>query len=260
MSVTPNGYTEDQTPSFEFQSSEPGVLSCRITSDSSSPSFQPCASPFVPAAPLPRDVFYTFEVKAVDAAGNVDSTPAAWEFNVETPITKDQQTAELVAALLLPDAETRDVPALCGEDAAIDCPGGSPAPPDDDQLSTSSTRSVVSAGPNTDSYNVTVTHGAQTLSPAVISRSGTDCNLGLNSTSGTSPHWTIFLQLSFGSEPQFVPGGTYISSLPLSVTGIERADWVIGGSFICASTDFLATTDVAEIYPFMADANTLRLS
>lgn len=250
LSPYPNGYTEDQSPSFTFSSTEPGSFECRITSTSSSPSFEPCESPFTPASPLPRDAFYTFEARAIDAAGNVDSTPASWDFDVETPVTEDQQTAELAAAIYFPDAADMDVPASCGGTNPVDCPNGTPLPADEDQLSTASSRSVVSGGVNSHRYDVTVTHGAQTLSPVVVTVSGSDCNLTFNSANGMSDHWTITESLGFvtGDYVGGAPGGKYISP-QTSVSGVESADYALGGTVFCSSaSSFFSASNFAGIY------------
>jgi hypothetical protein len=252
-----NGYTEDQTPSSTFVSSEPGTFKCRITSASSSPPFVPCESTYTPSSSLPRDAFYTVEAKAIDEAGNVDPTPGFWDFDVETPITEDQQTAELAAAIYFPDAAAMDVPASCGGTNPVDCPNGSPLPADDDQLSTASSRNVVWAGANSHRYDVTATHDAQTLSPIVLTTSSAgDCNLTLNSANGTGAHWTISDSLVFVTEEQghTFPGGRFISPQNFSVGGFETADFALGGSTLCDAANAqraFFTSSLAAEYPYM---------
>lgn len=253
-----SGYTEDQTPSFEFDADEPGSIECRITSGGSTPSFEPCTSPFTVASPLARDAFYTFEARAIDEAGNVDATPGSWDFDVETPITEDQQTAELAAAVLFPDSAHMDVPASCGSSNPIDCPGGTPSPPNADQLSTASRRSVVWAGANTHRYDVTVTHDSQTLSPIVVGIPSGECNLTLNSAGGSIAHWAIADQLSFVTEQNghTYPGGRHIASNP-TLSGVEAADFGFAGSLSCEFANsqmaFYANS-FAAAYPDMIGA------
>jgi hypothetical protein len=57
--------TEDVTPTFRFDSSEPGsTFECRLTQD-----YFPCSSPLTPGSPLP-DGPHAFNVRAIDAPGN----------------------------------------------------------------------------------------------------------------------------------------------------------------------------------------------
>jgi hypothetical protein len=77
----PSGATTDDSPMFAFSSSEPGsTFECRLDSSQES-AFGPCASPksyiSLPLGP------HNFEVRAIDAAANVDPTPAARSFTIE---------------------------------------------------------------------------------------------------------------------------------------------------------------------------------
>ena len=74
----PTGPTNDTTPTFTF-SSEAGVtFECRVVGAA----FAPCSSPFTTAAL--SDGSKTFEVRAVDAAGNTDPSPASRTVTIET--------------------------------------------------------------------------------------------------------------------------------------------------------------------------------
>jgi hypothetical protein len=79
----PSGPTDDPTPSFAFSSDEPGSsFECRFDADP----FAPCSGPgetHTPPDPLP-DGPHTFEVRAIDAAGNPDPLPASRAFDVDT--------------------------------------------------------------------------------------------------------------------------------------------------------------------------------
>jgi hypothetical protein len=253
-----NGYTEDQTPSSTFESSEPASFECRITTAGSSPPFEPCDTPFTPASPLARDAFYTIEARAIDAAGNVDPTPGSWDFDVETPISEDQPTLDLAAATYFPDSGNRDVLAICAGSTPIDCPGGTALPPDNDQISTASSRSLVSVGGGTHRYDLTATHDSQTLNPVVLTLQGADCNLTWNSANGATPHWTITESLNFVTETQghTVPGGKFISPSNISMTGVDSSDFAIGGSFTCTSgSSFYPSSALAAQYPSVVGAD-----
>jgi arylsulfatase A-like enzyme len=78
----PSGPTNDSSPSFAFSSSDPGSsFECRLDSTQDS-DFQPCDSP--KSYSSLADGAHTFEVRAVDSAGNVDLTPASRDFTVDT--------------------------------------------------------------------------------------------------------------------------------------------------------------------------------
>jgi hypothetical protein len=75
----PAGATSDATPTFTLTSSEPGAaFECRVDDAA----FAPCESPHT-TAPL-ADGEHTFEVRAIDPAGNADPTPASRAFTVDT--------------------------------------------------------------------------------------------------------------------------------------------------------------------------------
>jgi arylsulfatase A-like enzyme len=75
----PTGPTNNSSPSFGFSSSEPGsTFTCSLDTAA----FTPCTSPKDFTA-LP-DGSHNFRVKAIDAAGNVDATPASRSFTVDT--------------------------------------------------------------------------------------------------------------------------------------------------------------------------------
>jgi hypothetical protein len=85
------GTTNDNTPTFTFSGTdEAGVtgLECRVYASSSpAPAFSNCASPYTTATL--SDGNYVFEVRAKDAAGNVDATPASDSFTVNTVVTSN---------------------------------------------------------------------------------------------------------------------------------------------------------------------------
>ena len=211
---------------------------CRITSESTSPPFGPCESPFTPA-PLPRDVFYKFAVKAVDDAGNADPTPATWEFNVETPVTEDQATAEAAAALYFPDfpgSVNMDVPASCGGNPETDCRGGTAEPPADQlQLTSTAARSVVEIV-GARRWDVTATLSAVTLQPIHVKISGIDCDVTVNSGPGSYSDWQFSVPLNFVTES--ASGRKRIVTGDITLNRFEDSDFTIsqppGGSFGCS--------------------------
>ncbi len=83
----PSGPTNDATPTFNF-SSEPGAsFQCRFDSDS----FAACSGPggtHTPASDL-ADGFHTFQVRAVDAAGNPDPSPDSQSFTIDATEPRD---------------------------------------------------------------------------------------------------------------------------------------------------------------------------
>ena len=76
---TPAAATPDTTPTFAFSSSEPGTtFQARVDGGSWTTAVSPLT-----LGPLAEST-YTFEVRAIDAAGNVDPTPASFTFAVDT--------------------------------------------------------------------------------------------------------------------------------------------------------------------------------
>jgi parallel beta-helix repeat protein len=75
----PDATTDDATPSFGFSSSESGsTFACRVDSGS----WATCASPWTTSAL--SDGAHSVAVRATDAAGNVDASPATRSFTVRT--------------------------------------------------------------------------------------------------------------------------------------------------------------------------------
>ena len=77
----PHGTTDDNTPSFDFSSSDPNsTFQCSL--DTGTADYQPCTSPYAKPSPLANGT-YTFRVQATDQAGNTDPA-ATGTFTVDT--------------------------------------------------------------------------------------------------------------------------------------------------------------------------------
>jgi hypothetical protein len=75
----PSGATNDSTPSFAFTASELGsMFQCRVDSGA----YAACTSPWT--TPALADGSHTVNVRATDAAGNTDASPATRSFTVDT--------------------------------------------------------------------------------------------------------------------------------------------------------------------------------
>ena len=87
LTAGPTGTISDRAPTFEFEATqvhdEPDpTFECQVDGGG----FEDCTSPHQ-VDPL-ADGDHTFEVRAVDAAGNIDPTPATRAFTVDTPDTR----------------------------------------------------------------------------------------------------------------------------------------------------------------------------
>jgi hypothetical protein len=87
----PAARTTATSARFTFSASEPATFECRLGAGS----FSPCASPKSYAG-LARGL-RSFAVRAIDAAGNVDATPAAFGWTVGRRITRTIATSALMA-------------------------------------------------------------------------------------------------------------------------------------------------------------------
>ena len=79
ITAGPTGVTNDSTPTFTFTATEAGsTFQCRVDDGA----WEPCTTPHTTGTLA--DGTHKFEVRAVDAAGNVDPTPASRTFTVDT--------------------------------------------------------------------------------------------------------------------------------------------------------------------------------
>jgi hypothetical protein len=234
----PNVITQDHSPSFTFESNEPGTFECKLAG----PSFAPCTSPYVPASPL-VDGVYTFRVRARDAAGNLDATPATNEFDTETLLKDDLATFEALAEQYFPDSLDLDVPVSC---PTVECPGGVPAAAGN-QLHVESSRSgeLINVCCGLHRYDLTVTATVTTLNAFLLTYAGANCTVTLNSANGSSPTWTFTTQLDYVFDAS-VFGERRISPGNQQVTGIESADYSLSGDLICYIAGALIPASVIQ--------------
>jgi hypothetical protein len=85
--VKPAPVSGVRNASITFTSSEPGTFACQLTGPASGHDIKPCTSPMSYTG-LTAGI-YTFTVKATDAAGNTDPTPAqhSWKLDTTAPET-----------------------------------------------------------------------------------------------------------------------------------------------------------------------------
>jgi hypothetical protein len=84
ISSGPTGTTSDATPSFAFSATEPGsAFECKVDTGG----WSACSSPYTTA--MLSDGSHTVAVRATDAAGNVDASPATRSFTVATAPAPD---------------------------------------------------------------------------------------------------------------------------------------------------------------------------
>ncbi|HWB57305.1 MAG TPA: Ig-like domain-containing protein [Gaiellaceae bacterium] len=132
FTTVPGSPSNDPSPSFEFDSSEPGsTFECRLDG---SIDWDPCASP-APVGPL-ADGSHTFDVRATDPAGNTDGTPASHTWTVDTgapPVTITQPSGFVNASdadpytvrATSPDADVASVELFSCSNASAGCAAGS---------------------------------------------------------------------------------------------------------------------------------------
>jgi hypothetical protein len=231
--VYPGSGSYGQHFAASFSSSEAGTFLCRLDIDA----FAPCTSTHVvPGSELTPDHIYHFAVRARDAAGNVDATPAVHTFGTIVRMPFDQATGDSVAAFHLPDQLVFDAPARCETTPELDCPGGQPQAPTD-QVSVSSANSVVMAS-GVEQYDVTSTMSVSTVAPIKVSVSGNDCDLTIDSAQGSSATWTVTYRLAVRARTTGyldAPVGERFSQVAnVSASGLESQDKQVSGGPACS--------------------------
>ena len=216
---------------MDFTADEEATFECRLNSAP----FETCVSPFYPEV-LP-DRKYTFEVRARDTAGNVDTTPGVEQFDKVPLMSFSQETGAVAAEYFIPDELVLDVPPTCGGSPALDCPDGNPTAPSD-QVSIDSTRTVTKnhAGSR---YDVSGMMDVNSLQPFTLTHSGADCLVTLDSSNGTTPTWSYSVSLSVvtGMYSDFEPE-RFISRGDPQVT-MEDQDYTLTGDFMCQLASFI---------------------
>ncbi len=106
----PSGLTNDATPEFAFSSEAGASFECSLDAAA----FAACGSPLTQRLPSPT-ASTRFAVRAVDAAGNADATPASRSFSVDT---LEPETTITVAPDELTGDDTPTFALSSGEDGA----------------------------------------------------------------------------------------------------------------------------------------------
>ena len=79
----PSGVTTGTAPSFTFAAEAGATFECKLDTPAGAGSYAACTSP--PAYTTTVNGAYTFSVRASDAAGNTDATPATRSFTITAP-------------------------------------------------------------------------------------------------------------------------------------------------------------------------------
>ncbi|MFI5428584.1 choice-of-anchor J domain-containing protein [Aeromicrobium sp. UC242_57] len=239
----PDGVTQDSTPSFTFESSETGsTFECAVDDAT----FGPCTGPETHTTGDLTDGDHTFAVRATDAAGNTDETPATRTFTVDT-------TAPDTTILTGPDGVTQDTtPAFTFEstetgstfECAVDdatfgpCTGPETHTTGDltDGDHTFAVRATDAAG-NTDETPATRTFTVDTTAPDTTILTGPDAD-----TQDTTPAFT-FESTETGSTFECAVDDATFG--PCTGPGTHTADQLDLGAHVFAvrATDSVGNTD-----------------
>ena len=232
ITAGPSGTILDLAPEFWFSWNErESTFECSIDGPPWSGQWIACFSPFRAASLYYREP-YNFSVRATDAAGNVDASPATRPFLREPINLGGQPFAEAAARLYFPTLVDLDVPAQCGS-GGVDCPGGTPLPASA-QVRLQSTNLGVVYAVGTSRFDVTATLDVRTLPNNGISVQVPlvgDCTLALDASQGSLPTWTVSVSLQFNYDQ--ISGDLNVQAADASVAGVESLDWQLSGDLGC---------------------------
>jgi hypothetical protein len=157
------------------------------------------------------------------------------------PIVFNGQSLAYLAVLLPGVAPSSvDVPTDCAGSPPVGCSGGVPA----------STRPSLSVDatrfPGDPSWGIAlngdVTARVRLASePIAVALPGASCTVTVHSANGSVPTATVAFNLAVGS-----PDGP-LTAGPVTVSGLESADYTIGGDFLCQTSNALSTSLLAQI-------------
>lgn len=131
-----------------------------------------------------------------------------------------------------------DIPASCGSDPTVCCQGGTPSatcgPLEIDlvQRTNDAPRLALTPVAGASRLDLTLRARVRTRTNLPVRYSGIDCNVGLNTSNGSTPDLRIDVQLQFAQDP--TAGTTRIVANNVSVTQLEDEDISLSGNFLCS--------------------------
>jgi hypothetical protein len=150
------------------------------------------------------------------------------------PLTENLTTVTAAASYVLPASRDYDVPASCGGDPTIACPGGTPSDPLP-QVRVQAPSFTITHVLDTDPWTVSAAVGVTTLQNIPFTYSGVSCLASVNSAAGAQPTFNASVALTFQSYPDPTGPKNYIVVSNASLTGVETADvGITGGDFACS--------------------------
>ena len=243
ITAGPSGTILDIAPEFRFTSSEQGsTFECGIDAPPWNGQWVACASPWM-ASSLYYHQAYNVLVRARDAAGNVDATPAKRAFWIDAINLGGGPYAQAAAELYFPESIDLDVPALCGL-GGTDCPGDEAPLPASSQLRVQTSDLSVAYATGTNRWDVSATIGVQSLSSFSVQTIAGDCPVTLNSGLGSSPDWTATVSLQFLYASN---GDVQITAGTGTIIGIENGDWQVSGPLICQIGSLFSASAVQSV-------------
>lgn len=236
----PPAATLDIRPELSFASNEAGVsFECALNGST----FEPCTPPYHANGLGLRDP-HTFSVRARDAAGNIDATPATRAFTIESFSSGGAPYGDPIAELYFPSSVDLDVPADC-EGYKVDCPDGTPLAPAD-QMRLSGVSFGVTHVPTSSRFDIWAAVDVDPLQviKVDIPLAG-ECDLTLNSQGGLKSFWMVTMQIDFSTYP--LDGDPRFTVDGYSLSDLEPADWTLGGTWVCANYPYDTTQIVTDI-------------